>query len=73
MPKIKSSRMARKKYRISASGKVKRSQAFKRHNTAKRGPKRRRQLSAVIPVSSVDEKAVRRLLPGSKKNKRKSS
>ena len=69
MPKIKSSRMARKKFRVSASGRVKRAQAFKRHNTAKRGPKRRRQLSVVVSVDKVEEAAVKRLLPyASKKN-----
>ncbi|RMG42408.1 MAG: 50S ribosomal protein L35 [Candidatus Dadabacteria bacterium] len=67
MPKMKTNRMAYKKYRANASGKLKRGQAFKSHNTAKKTPKRRRQLRGSVEVSAADKRTARRLLPYLKK------
>ncbi|NLF24404.1 MAG: 50S ribosomal protein L35 [Deltaproteobacteria bacterium] len=63
MPKMKTSRMALKKVRINASGRLKRGQAGKSHNTAKKSPKRRRQLRAYKAVDSANQRSLRRQLP----------
>ena len=63
MPKIKTNRMAHKKFRVNAKGKLKRAQAYKSHNTGKKSPKRRRQLRACTRVDSANAGAVKRQLP----------
>lgn len=62
MPKMKTNRLAHKKLRVNAAGKVKRRQANRTHNTAKKTPKRKRQLRKWAKVSKAD-KGVSRLLP----------
>ena len=62
MPKIKTNRMAHKKFRVNAKGKLKRAQAFKSHHTGKKTPKRRRQLRACKRVDSANLGAVKRQL-----------
>ena len=63
MPKIKTNRTAYKKYRANAKGKVKRGRANRSHNTAKRAPKRMRQLRSSTLVSVSDMPNVMRMLP----------
>jgi large subunit ribosomal protein L35 len=63
MPKIKTNKLARKKLRISPSGRIKRARAFTSHNTAKKSPKQSRQLRGTVTVSEANAKAIRRQLP----------
>ena len=63
MPKMKSNRTARKKLFPNKNGKVKRGQAFHRHNTAKKSPKRRRNLSKSAMVDKTNLPAIKRMLP----------
>lgn len=63
MPKLKTNRMAAKKFSVSKNGKVKRAKAFRRHHTGKKSAKRKRQLSAPGLVAKTDVKAIRRLIP----------
>ena len=63
MPKIKTNKMASKKFRVSPSGRVKRAKAFTSHNTAKKTPKQRRQARGTTEVVPANVKAVRRQLP----------
>ncbi|MGI6523987.1 MAG: 50S ribosomal protein L35 [Bdellovibrionota bacterium] len=63
MPKIKTNRLAHKKYRVNPNGFVKRKQANKSHNTAKKTPKRKRNLRGWVAVQKADKGAVKRLLP----------
>ena len=63
MPKIKTNKSAVRKFKINASGKVQRKQAFKSHNTAKKTPKRVRQLRGLVATSSGDAKKVKKMLP----------
>jgi large subunit ribosomal protein L35 len=67
MPKIKTNRMAHKKLRITASGKVKHARAGTSHNTGKRRSKRNRQLRASTVLDSSSRNAVRGMLPYSSK------
>jgi large subunit ribosomal protein L35 len=63
MPKMKTNRTARKKLFPNKNGKVKRAQAFHSHNTAKKSPKRRRNLSKMGQVDKTNLRDVRRMLP----------
>ena len=63
MPKMKTNRTAYKKFRSTAKGKFKRARANKRHNTAKKSPKQRRQLRGTTLVSKADTVLIRGLLP----------
>jgi large subunit ribosomal protein L35 len=65
MPKIKTNRTASKKFRVTGKGKIKRSQAFMSHNTAKKSPKRVRNLRKMTYVDPVDVPAVKAMLPNS--------
>ncbi|MBG0764570.1 MAG: 50S ribosomal protein L35, partial [Tissierellales bacterium] len=44
MPKIKTKRSAAKRFKKTATGKIKRAKAYKGHNTGKKSPKRVRNL-----------------------------
>lgn len=44
MPKMKSHKGARKRFKLTGTGKVKRRRAFKSHILTKKGPKRKRRL-----------------------------
>ncbi len=63
MSKLKSHRGAAKRFRLTASRKAKRSQAFKRHILTKKTRKRKRTLDQEVLVSRADLKRVRRMLP----------
>ncbi len=63
MPKMKTNRLAYKKFRVGASGKVKHARASTSHNTGKKSAKRMRQLKGtkVVDATSIDH--MRGLLP----------
>ena len=63
MPKMKSNRAAAKRFRFTASGKARRSQAFVNHILTKKSSKRKRQLRHGALVAECDQKEVKRLLP----------
>lgn len=63
MPKMKSKRGAAKRFKVRASGGIKRSQAFKRHILTKKSAKRIRQLRGGTSVHRSDESGVRAMLP----------
>ena len=62
MPKIKTNRGARKRFRLSGSGKIKRNRAFASHILTKKSSKRKRKLRQSTTVSAVDTKRVKRML-----------
>ena len=63
MPKIKTSRGAAKRFKLTASGKVKRRRSFLRHILSSKPRKRKRRLSKAVLVTRANEKAIKRLLP----------
>jgi len=63
MPKQKTHRGAAKRFKRTASGKFKRSKAFKSHILTKKTTKRKRQLDMPGMVSKADQKRVERMLP----------
>ena len=64
MPKMKTSRGAKKRFRLSGTGKVLRRHAMKSHNLEKKSSKRRRGFRKTYGVAASDEKRVRKLLRG---------
>lgn len=63
MPKMKTLRGAAKRFRKTATGKIKRHKAYKTHILTKMSPKRTRQLRKATLVSKADSKRVNRMLP----------
>jgi len=63
MPKIKTKRATAKRFRFTGTGRIKRSQANKRHILTKKSSKRKRELRGMTMVAKVDEANLRRLLP----------
>jgi len=62
MPKMKSKRGAVKRFKVTASGKVKRHRAYGSHILTKKSAKRKRNLRKAALVSAVDEKRVKRMI-----------
>ncbi|HYY24150.1 MAG TPA: 50S ribosomal protein L35 [Candidatus Udaeobacter sp.] len=63
MPKIKTNRAAAKRFRVTASGKVKRNKGFKSHLLSSKGKKRKRHLRQGTTVAAVEQKNIRKLIP----------
>ncbi len=64
MPKMKSNSSAKKRFKITGSGKVKRKQAFHNHILTKKETKRKRNLAKFTLVSDSDMNNVKHMLPG---------
>ena len=63
MPKMKSHKGARKRFKITGSGKLKRMRAFKSHILTKKDPKRKRRLRRATDIhTSGETKHIKRLL-----------
>jgi large subunit ribosomal protein L35 len=63
MPKLKTSKSAKKRIRISKTGKIKHWKAGRRHLLGGKRSKRKRQLGRPGYLSKADESAIRLLLP----------
>ena len=63
MPKMKTKRGAKKRFKVRGSGSIKRSQAFKRHILTKKTTKNKRHLRGSTSVHSTDKASVRAMLP----------
>ena len=63
MPKMKTKRGAAKRFRVTATGKYKRSRAFKRHILTSKSTKRKRHLDTDTLIHKADVRSVRTMLP----------
>ncbi|MEK9626949.1 MAG: 50S ribosomal protein L35 [Gammaproteobacteria bacterium] len=63
MPKLKTNRGAAKRFKRTASGKFKRSQAYLNHILTKKSTKRKRQLRDGVIVNAADQESLRRMMP----------
>ena len=61
--KRKTHRGAAKRIRVTATGKLKRSKAYKSHILTKKDSKRRRHLDTETMISAADEKNFKAMLP----------
>ena len=62
MPKIKTNFGAKKRFKLTGTGKVKRKHAYKSHILTKKTTKQKRNLTYSALVSSSDEKRVKAML-----------
>lgn len=62
MPKMKTKSSAKKRFALTASGKIKRKHAFKSHILTKKSTKRKRNLTKFGEVDSTDLKNVKLML-----------
>ena len=63
MPKLKTKKGAKKRFKMTESGKVRRNKAYKSHILTKKSAKRKRGLRKPDYVSQGEEKTVKRMLP----------
>ncbi|MCI0339194.1 MAG: 50S ribosomal protein L35 [Acidobacteria bacterium] len=67
MPKLKTHKGAAKRFRTTATGKIKRGHSHARHILTKKKAKRKRQLDIDTLVSEADQKRVEEMLPYGRK------
>ena len=63
MPKMKTKSGAKKRFRLTASGKVRAGQAGKRHGMIKRSNKQIRQLRGTDTLEKSDARIVKKFMP----------
>jgi large subunit ribosomal protein L35 len=63
MPKMKSKSGAKKRFKVTGTGKFKRSQKGKRHILTKKSQKRKRQLRGTTMVHETQEHQIRAMMP----------
>ena len=59
MPKMKTGSSAKKRFRLTGSGKIKRKHAFKSHILTKKSTKQKRNLTKFTVVEKTDEKSIK--------------
>ncbi len=62
MPKMKSNSGAKKRFKLTATGRVKRKKAYHSHILTKKSPKRKRDLRETTLVCKVDEARAKRMI-----------
>ena len=62
MPKVKTNSSAKKRFKLTGTGKIKRAHAFKNHILTKKSIKQKRHLSQFSIVSDADQGNVKRML-----------
>ncbi|MGE5606925.1 MAG: 50S ribosomal protein L35 [Bacteroidota bacterium] len=62
MPKMKTHRGAAKRFKVTGSGKIKKSNAYKSHLLESKTSKRKRGLRKAEIISTGDERRVKRML-----------
>ena len=63
MPKMKTSRAAAKSFKVTGTGKLKRSKAYKSHILTKKSPKRKRNLRKSTITDKTNVKNMKKILP----------
>lgn len=66
MPKMKTKSSCKKRFKVTATGRVKSAQAGKRHGMIKRSRKFIRQARGTSVMSSPDEKIIKSMMPYSR-------
>jgi large subunit ribosomal protein L35 len=63
MPKLKTHSGAAKRFKKTATGKVKRGHSFLRHILTSKDKKRKRQLGGSVLVDPADQPKIKRMIP----------
>jgi large subunit ribosomal protein L35 len=64
MPKMKSNSSAKKRFKLTGTGKVKRKHAFKNHILTKKSTQRKRRLGKFAIVEKTEINNLKLMLPG---------
>jgi large subunit ribosomal protein L35 len=59
MPKMKTKSSAKKRFKVTGSGKIKRKHAFKSHILTKKGKKQKRNLTKTAYVTKADQSSIK--------------
>ena len=62
MPKMKTNSSAKKRFKVTGTGKIKRKHAFKSHILTKKSTKRKRNLTKDAIVHTANERSVKEML-----------
>lgn len=62
MPKMKSNRAAKKRFRVTGTGKVRSNHAYKSHILTKKSRKRKRNLRRADIIGAPDQPRVKRMI-----------
>ena len=65
MPKMKTSKGAKKRFKVTGTGKLRRRHGMRSHNLEKKSSKRRRGFRRSLEVARSDVKGVKKMLRGS--------
>ena len=63
MPKVKTKRAAAKRFKVTGTGKLKRSKAYKSHILTKKTTKRKRNLRKATMTDATNSKVMKQILP----------
>ena len=63
MPKIKTSRAAAKRFKVTGTGKLKRMKDYKSHILTKKSQKRKRNLRKATITDATNVKSMKKILP----------
>lgn len=63
MPKLKTKRAVAKRFKVTGTGKLKRSKAYKRHILTKKSAKTKRNLRKPALVDATNVKTMKKVLP----------
>lgn len=63
MPKMKTSRSAAKRFKVTGTGKLKRNKAYKRHILTKKTTKNKRNLRQPTITDATNVKTMKKILP----------
>ena len=63
MPKMKTSRAAAKRFKLTVTGKLKRAKAYKTHILTKKSTKRKRNLRQAAMTDATNVKNMKKILP----------
>ena len=62
-PKMKTHKGAKKRFKITGTGKILRTKGMKSHNRRKKAPRVKRQFDRMLPLDNANKGAVDKLLP----------
>ncbi|MCP2520641.1 50S ribosomal protein L35 [SCandidatus Aminicenantes bacterium Aminicenantia_JdfR_composite] len=63
MPKLKTHKGAKKRFKVTATGKIMRRHAYRSHLLAKKSSKRKRRLEKEAIINSCDKSRIKQMLP----------
>lgn len=61
--KLKTHKGAKRRFKITGTGKILRTKGMKSHNRRKKAPRVKRQFDRMLPLDSASKKRVKRMLP----------